>query len=311
MTGKGDETPKRLRRFLKVVVGIAVIAVAAVIWNYAGEVERQALTVRHGEVNAQRNVYPNNPDEAHGIKYQDVAIRSALGTFPAWQTDGNSDTWIILLHGKGEDRTELLRILPVFVESGYPTLTITYRNDPGVPASPTGYYQFGADEWQDLQAAATYAIQTGAQKLIIVGYSMGGAIALSFVYNSMLADRVVAIILDAPVLTFEGLLDHRAAKMKVPEPLTAAVKLVASLRFGLNYRTMDYIKPAAALAMPVLLIHGSEDQEVPIEQSKRLAEARPDIVTFVVFEGATHVTAWNYDREVYEDSVRDFLLSLK
>ena len=85
-----------------------------------------------------------------GSRFQEIGIPAILGTFPAWLTLGESDTWIILVHGKGSDRQAFLRMLPMFVEKGYPTLTITYRNDPGLPLSPTGYYQYGADEWEDV-----------------------------------------------------------------------------------------------------------------------------------------------------------------
>ena len=87
--------------------------------------------------------FPGDPLSAHGIEYQEIGIPTTLGTFPAWLTFGESDTWIILVHGKGSDRRAFLRMLPMFVEKGYPTLNITYRNDPGLPLSPTGYYQFG------------------------------------------------------------------------------------------------------------------------------------------------------------------------
>ena len=121
--------------------------------------------------------------------------------FPAWLTPGETDTWVILVHGKGAERTECLRILPMFVERGHSTLPITYRNEEGAPASPSGQYQFGADEW--VEAAAEYALAAGASELILVGYSMGGAIALSFLYNSAVADRVKGVILDSPALDFD------------------------------------------------------------------------------------------------------------
>ena len=41
--------------------------------------------------------------------------------------------------------------------------------------------------------------------------------------------------------------------------------------------------------------------------SARLARLRPDIVTHVAVEGASHVAAWNVDPEAYEAAVREFL----
>ena len=47
---------------------------------------------------------------------------------------------------------------------------------------------------------------------------------------------------------------------------------------------MDY--GVEALSVPVLLFHGSDDTRVPVWLSDRLAEARPDIVQYVAFDGA-------------------------
>ena len=267
-------------------------------------------------VRIDRDAFPSNPWLSYGIEYEEVGVVAALGTFPAWQTRGESDTWAILVHGKGAERTECLRILPALAEQGYSTLTITYRNDEGLSASPSGYHQFGADEWEDLEAAAEYALAAGASELILVGYSMGGAIAINFLYNSAVADRVKGVILDSPALDFEAVIDHGATQ-QIPggEPLrsvlTDLAMYVAAHRFGVDYRTMDHLERVAALSVPVLLFHGSADTRVPVWLSDRLAEARPDIVEYEVFDGAIHVGSWNQDRERYELAVRDFLTGME
>ena len=204
----------------------------------------------------------------------------------------------------------------MFVERGHSTLTITYRNDAGLPASPSGYYQFGADEWQDLESAAKYALAAGARELVLAGYSMGGAIVLGFLYRSALAERVKAVILDSPALDFEGLLDDQTARqIPLGEPLrgalTGLVKFLAAQRFGIDYRALDYLERVEALSVPVLLFHGSDDTRVPQWLSDRLAAARPDLVQYEVFVGAIHVGSWNQDRARYELAVRRFLSAVK
>ena len=267
-------------------------------------------------VRIDRDAFPGDPWRAHGIEYREVGVPAALGTFPAWLTPGVTDTWAILVHGKGAERTECLRILPMFAELGHSTLTITYRNDAGAPASPGGYYQFGADEWEDLEAAAEYALAAGASELILAGYSMGGAIVLSFLHHSAVADRVKGVILDSPALDFEELLDDQATQqVPVGEPLRGALtglaKFVAAQRFGIDFRAMDYLERVDALSVPVLLLHGSDDTRVPVWLSDRLAAARPDIVQYVVFDGAIHVGSWNQDRARYEHAVRGFLTGME
>lgn len=266
-------------------------------------------------VRVESSTYPGDPQTAHGIAFQEIQIPAALGHFPAWFTSGGSDVWVILVHGKGADRREFLRILPTLVEEGYSTLAITYRNDRGLPASPSGYYQFGADEWEDLDAAAAFALASGVKDLVLVGNSMGGAIVVSFLYNSPLADRVTGVILDSPALNLDALIDYgasqrRVAGMPLPGALTGLAKFLATLRFGIDFQSVDYLKRTQELAAPILLFHGGADTRVPISVSDRLAEARPNIVEYATFDGAAHTGSWNIDRERYEDLVRRFLARL-
>ena len=54
-------------------------------------------------------------------------------------------------------------------------------------ASADGYHRYGQTEWEDLAAAIQYALDHGAEDVVLVGYSMGGAIVVSLLYRSPLA----------------------------------------------------------------------------------------------------------------------------
>lgn len=259
--------------------------------------------------------FPGDPLQAHGIDFQEVGIPAALGTFPAWLTVGESDTWVILVHGKGANRRESLRILPTLVDQGFTTLSITYRNGEGLPTSPSGYYQYGAEEWEDLEAAATFALAVGAQEIILVGFSMGGGIVASFLYNSSVTSRVNGVIFDSPALNLDASVDHGASQRKVvslplPGGLTGVAKFLTTLRFGIDFQAINYVKRADELSTPILLFHGTEDLTVPVWLSDQFADARPDLVEYVRTSGATHVGSWNLDSERYESAVRRFLNGL-
>ena len=255
--------------------------------------------------------FPVDPLVAFDIPFQEVVFSSGLGDFPAWIIDGPSSTWVIMVHGRGADRREALRLLPTIVELGMPALIITYRNDEGVPASRDGFYQFGETEWEELEAAANYALDHGARELVLVGYSMGGAIVTNFLYQSPLAQRVQGAILEAPVLGFEALVDFRARRRGIPRPITALGKTVANFRFDLHFGRRDYLSRAGQLDVPILLFHGDDDETAPIETSDELARLRPDIVTYVRVPGATHLHSWNMDPAVYESAVRDFFQRIR
>ena len=201
-------------------------------------------------------------------------------------------------------------MLPTITELGFPSLIITYRNDLGVPASPDGFYRFGQTEWEDLEGAVRYAVQHGAEKLVLVGYSMGGAIVISFLRESALAARVEAVILDAPMLNFRDTVDRLAWEQGLPWFFTQIAEKLAEIRFDIDWEAMNYLRRADELTTPVLLFHGGDDDTVPVETSDSLAEARPDLVTYMRVEDAGHVRSWNTDPEAYEAAVRDFLTPL-
>ncbi len=255
--------------------------------------------------------FPGDPRQAHGIEFQDVAIHAPLGAFPAWYVPGSRDTWAIMVHGKGANRRETLRLLPLLAEAGYPCLAITYRNDEACPPAPGGRYTYGRDEWEELDAAARFALDLGARRFLLVGYSMGGAICLSFMERSDLAPRAAGFIFDAPMLDFRTTVAHGARQRRLPLRYLALSNRIAARRYGFNWDDFDYRRTAMDLQRPVLLFHGDADPLVPVELSDSLAAARPDIVRYVRVPGAGHVRAWNVDPEGYADAVRAFLTALE
>ena len=251
--------------------------------------------------------FPGDPESAHGIAFDAATFASPLGALAAWRVGGIEDTWVIFVHGKGSNRREALRMMPVVVDAGLPSLAITYRNDPAAPTDPSGYYEYGRTEWEDLEAAVEYALAEGANDVVLVGYSMGGGIVANFLIRSSFADRVAGVILDSPMLDFGATIDLGAERRGLPVFLAGVAKLVSSVRFGVDWAALDYLDRADELSVPILLFHGDADTTVPQRTSNALAERRPDLVTYEAFDGAAHVGAWNANPERYEEAVAAFL----
>lgn len=252
-------------------------------------------------------VFEGDPEAAHGLEFETVEVESPLGAMPAWYVPGAAATWAVVVHGKGANRREALRVLPAFVELGLPCLVITYRNDEEAPKSEDARYGYGRHEWEDLEAAARYALDHGAREIVLMGFSMGGAICLSFLEKSPLSRSVAGVILDAPMLDLRETVALQATKAGIPRRMLPYTNRVTSRRYGLDWEEVDYLKQAGALTPPILLFHGDADGTVPVSTSDRLAEALPNQVTYVRIPGAGHVHGWNVDRERYTAAVRTFL----
>jgi len=255
------------------------------------------------------DAYPSDPRAAFGLPYRTVVVRSSLGKFPAWEVPGRSGTWVIFVHGRGATRRVALRVLPMIARLGYPSLDITYRNDLGLPKRADGLYNLGATEWHDVDAAAQWALAHGAHRLVLVGWSMGGAIVSQFMHSSPLAGRVAGLILDAPVLDWDATLSLGGDRAGLPGFVTWVAGEIVSHRIGIDFSAFDQVRRAHEFHVPILLFHGTADTTVPIGPSRAFAAALPRLVTFVQ-TGAGHVESWNVGPQRYDAAVRTFLLSL-
>ncbi len=261
--------------------------------------------------------FPGNPMEGLGIPFTRVTYPSSLGDNPAWFIDGDDTTWVVLVHGNGLTRRDVLKPLPVIVANGNPALVITYRNHPQAPADPSGRLQYGLTEWQDVAAAVDYALAAGAENVVLVGYSMGGGIVTNFLYEAPQASLVRGVVLDSPMLDLSAAIDLGASNrslpvigLPIPATLTATAKWIAGWRYDLDWGRLDYLDRADEIEVPVMLFHGVEDDIVPVETSDALADELGDQVIYHRVASAKHLESWNIDPAMYEKLLGEFLAGL-
>lgn len=275
--------------------------------------------LRVGPARWNQYYFTGDPQDALGLPSQHVQIAAEIGMLAAWEVspaDGSADRWAILVHGRGARREECLRAVPVLHELGFTSLIPLYRNDIGAPASSDGRYSLGLSEWRDLEAALEYAVDAGAQEIVLFGWSMGGAIVLQTLARSSLSDRVKAVVLDAPVIDWADVLRHHGVLNKIPGPIEGLSRSLIGRRWARRlvgvHETIDVAQTnwehrADELKHPTLLIHSLDDEFVPAGPSVSLAAKRPDLVRFEPWHEAGHTKEWNVDPERWDAVVRAFL----
>jgi pimeloyl-ACP methyl ester carboxylesterase len=252
------------------------------------------------------DAYPADPEVAFGLGFEKVRAPGELGPLPAWLIDGRRSTWVIIVHGRGTDRrTQALRMIPRFAEAGYPVLVVSYRNDEGAPADPSGLRSWGLTEWRDLDAAVRLAEREGARDYFVVGHDLGAEVVSTFLHESDRVGNVLGVVFDSPALDLEGTMDYGSGP--VARFVDELGQQLARIRFGMEWSELDQIARADQFDVPILALHGARDQVIPIEITEAFAAARPDLVQFLRFEQGGHGDLWNVDTSRYESAVMAFI----
>jgi alpha-beta hydrolase superfamily lysophospholipase len=257
-----------------------------------------------------------------GFDYSDVVIRTELGDAPAWlippahAADAAPSPWVIQVHGRGTRRSETLRAVGVFRSRGYTSLLVSYRNDGEAPPTGDNRYSLGDSEWNDVSAAIEFAVSRGAASILLMGWSMGGATVLQALTRSPHATSIRAIALESPVVDWRTTLEYQRRAMRLTKAVSTSAQAILTHDWGnaltgqrasLDLDRLDFVTRAPELAVPILLLHSVDDGYVPPDASVKLADARPDLVTFERFTTARHTKLWNFDQERWETAIADWL----
>lgn len=297
-----------------------------IIASTASTVTRKLLSVDAGELGEAKRVqlggwFYRSPAEL-GLPFRNVYVQTSLGPAPAWVVPAASGRrkWLIAVHGRGVQRAECLRGVEAARRAGYTCLLISWRNDGEAPASSDGLYALGDSEWEDVDAALQYAIAGGAKDVVLMGWSMGGAIALQAVMRSPHASVVRGLVLDSPVVDWSAALSYHADKLGVPGALGMAMLAMISRPWGrlltgqarsIDLDRLDFVARADELRLPMLLLHSDDDDYIPPAPSRALARARPDIVSYEAFAVARHTKLWNVDSERWNAAITSWLGELE
>lgn len=253
------------------------------------------------------------PNDA-GLHALDANIESEHGPIPAWVIDSASRaTWAVHIHGLGSSRAGTLRGVQIASELGLTSLVTTYRNTVDGPQVGSRRSTLGIDEFHDAEPALEFAIEHGAEQIVLFGWSMGASIALRLAHHSPWSNRVLAVVAESPVLDWRATLSANLTCAGLPSwtaylaypwltfpPLARPMGLASEIDLDLlDWSARDRIRK------PTLILQGSHDHSTPWRIAEPVAAANPH-VTLELFE-ADHTMTWNSDPERWRTTVSAWL----
>jgi pimeloyl-ACP methyl ester carboxylesterase len=226
--------------------------------------------------------------------------------------DGSSRA-IVYLHGRNGHRQTGGWLAPSALQADWRIVLPSYRNDED--SAHTGRYLLGG-EWEDLAHVLAALGRDGVDQVVLVGWSMGGNIAASYLRHRHRSPqlfaghpRPVGLVLDAAALDWGPVLRHAAHQRRLPGRMAPAVMTYGQVVRRIDWRALNHLSDQGHLDLPVLAFHGEQDDTVPVEVSEALATALPH-VHYEPFAGAGHCRSVNVDPRRYLETFQAFLVEL-
>ena len=168
---------------------------------------------------------------------------------------------------------------------------------------------FGVLERYDCQSWVNYAYQrfTNTTPIILTGVSMGATTVL-MASDLTLPETVCGIVADCPYSSPQDIITKVAGEFGLPrKPAAALCGLGAWLYGHFRVSSASALESVRNTHLPILLLHGEEDQLVPCHMSQEIYEACAADKELHTFPGASHGMCYLEDPQRYEAVVKAFL----
>ena len=212
---------------------------------------------------------------------------------------------VVVLHGWMMDGGSLLPWSLQLAQAGYRTISLDLRNHGRSGAAPSGY---GLREARDVADAITALRASGevVGPLHLMGVSYGAATAIFSARElGLQVDNVIAIesfdnaggairdmvphMLSKPPESVSQRISHRLLRMQMDDGAIDRAIATASDTLHLQLDRVDVGAALAQVPSCVLLLHGREDQHVPVAHGRALAAASPR-AHYIEVAGEDHIS---------------------
>ena len=220
-----------------------------------------------------------------------------------------SDSYVILCHPYGKTSYSMGDFAKHFYDLGFNILLPDAR---GYGDSPYKYISMGYLDRLDVVDWVNSIVEKDENaRIILFGVSMGGA-CVAGASGEDLPSNVKCVVADSCYATVYDLMKEEVEdNFGLPALLTANIlSLLNRVKCGWDFKDGDILKLVENTELPILFIHGENDEVVFIKQSNDLFMAceNEDREQYVINEGS-HGMGYMEDSERYWITVDEFMLN--
>lgn len=237
----------------------------------------------------------DSPERYH-LKYQVENFKAADGTslnawfFPAVDKAGNPDAdkataTVLFLHGNAENISTHFRGIAWLPAQGFNVLALDYRGYGASEGEPSL-----AGMQLDIDAAMRHLLThdgVNPKRIVILGQSLGGALAIYYVAHSAYRANICAAVIDSAFYDYRQIAREKMAGSILTWPL----QWLPWLTINDDYSPADSI--AAISPIPLLLIRGDRDVVVPPHDTQELFDRAGEPKELWTVPGVGHTQAFS------------------
>src|SRR5579863_4327655 len=264
---------RRVRREFRVaslsfglVLGVGYGGLCALFWAYEpafvfAQVQRPRIAPQAACLN--------------GFAEVTVATEDGVQLFGWWAPPAPGHGAIVFLTGTGVTLSDCAPLLGDLAAHGFGVAGIDYRGNGASPGTPS------EAAWRS-DARAAFDFVHGAApgaRIAVFGESMGTGLAVGLAHDR----PVVGVLLNSPYASVLRLFELHGIRLMPGVPLPFRLLMTDRL---------DSAALIGKLRVPVMILHGTADQNIPIAEARRLYAAAHEPKTMIEVEGAQHAQTW-------------------
>ena len=219
-----------------------------------------------------------------------------------WWIKNKSDKAIILCHGIGTSKADMLNYIPFLYKEGYNLLVFDFR---GHGKNKSKHNSLGFSEINDVFAAVEFIKTKKIDKIGGLGISLG---ASTLIRAAARTDGFKAIVSDSAFARLDPMIASYAKRLyHLPYwPVVVLVKKVTELRTGFHYDAVNPVDDIKNVHVPVYIIHGLNDSNIPSKNAEEIFAAANEPKKLLMVPNADHVESHSTMQKKYESEVLKF-----